>query len=146
MTPSLACAAMIKGFEGLRLAAYRDIGGVWTIGYGHTGPDVTPGLVITQEQAEALFAADLTQAGVETDELLDGAEVTQGQFDALTSFTFNLGGHALMGSTLLEKIWQGDLQGAEDEFLKWDHVGGLVNAGLLRRRTAERWMFLGAAT
>lgn len=143
MTPSEACAVMIKGFEGVRLAAYRDIGGVWTIGYGHTGPDVTPGLVITLERAEELFAGDLAQAGIETDELLDGASVTQGQFDALTSFAFNLGAHALMGSTLLEKIWQGDLAGAADEFLRWDHVGGLVVQGLLRRRKAEREMFLG---
>lgn len=142
MTPSAACAAFIKSFEGCRLAAYRDRGGAWTIGYGHTGPDVTPGLQISQEWADELFREDLASMGEAVDELLDGVAVGQPQFDALTSFAFNLGEHALMGSTLLQKIWQGDFLSAGDEFLKWDHVGGLVVAGLLRRRQAERRLFL----
>ncbi len=131
---------LIKSFEGLRLTAYRDPGGVLTIGYGHTGSDVKPGEHITQARAEALLRSDTgwAQAAVRRDVKVP---LTQGQFDALTSFTFNLGAGALGSSTLLKKLNAHDYAGAQKEFGKWVHAGGQVLPGLVRRRAAEAKLF-----
>jgi len=148
VTPSEACFSHLRGFEGLSLKAIRDVGTTWEIGYGHDStPEepVHPSDEITEADAEELLERDVAKIAVEVDELLDGAEVTQNQYDAFICLAYNIGPHALMGSTLLQLFWQGDIQGAADEFLKWDHVGGLVNAGLAKRRAAERAMFLGEA-
>lgn len=69
-------------------------------------------------------------------------DFTQDEFDALVDFAFNLGIGALAGSTLLKKLNAGDIEGAADEFLKWDHAGGKVLAGLTKRRQGERALFL----
>lgn len=131
---------LIKAFEGLRLNAYRCPAGVPTIGYGHT-KDVVMGTKITAEDAEELLRGDLE---VFEDGVAEAVKLslTQGQFDALVSFSFNLGVGALRKSTLLKKLNMGDIEGAADEFLKWNRAGGKVLPGLVKRRKAERELFL----
>ncbi len=131
---------LIKGFEGLRLQAYRDPAGVWTIGYGHTGGDVRPGMTISPARAEELLRHD---TGWAQDAVRRSVKVplTQGQFDALTSFTYNLGAGALASSTLVKKLNTGDYAGAQKEFGRWVHAGGEVLLGLVRRRAAEAKLF-----
>lgn len=133
--------ALIKSFESLRLAAYQDQKGIWTCGWGHTGADVVEGTTCTPEQAEEWFLQD-TQAAVHGVDASLTTNVTQGQFDALVSFTFNVGVGAEAHSTLAKRINARDFAGAAAEFLKWDHVNGVPNAGLLRRRQAEQALFL----
>lgn len=144
MQLSLQGEALIKSFEALRLAAYLDQGGVPTIGWGHTGPEVKMGLTCDPSSAEAWFRADTAGACKAINRLVDVA-ITQSQFDALVSFTFNVGIGALTGSTLLRLLNGGDTTGAADQFLAWDKVSGVQNAGLSRRRAAERALFLGLA-
>lgn len=144
MSLSQAGLDMIKGFEGLRLTAYQDSAGVWTIGYGHTGPDVRPGMTITQARAEQLLRQDVARF---EQAVRDAVRVplTQNQFDALVSFSFNVGAGAFRGSTLLSKLNAGDYAGAQAEFGRWVHAGGQRLEGLVRRRTAEAELFGGRA-
>ena len=144
--------ALIKHFESCRLVAYPDPGtgnAPWTIGWGHTGPEVKPGLIWTQEQADHALLLDLKQ--FERDVLfLVNVPLTQAQFDALVSFTFNVGSdidedtlaEGLGDSTLLKKLNAGDYAGASREFLKWNRAGRKVLPGLTRRRNAEMALFL----
>lgn len=115
----------LKGFEGLRLEAYKDARGVWTIGYGHTY-GVKEGQKITSKQAETLLRGDLLPC----EKAVTGLGVwTQGQFDALVDFAFNLGIDALMKSTLLRKIrLNATKEEITAEFLRWNkiHVNGKV--------------------
>jgi lysozyme len=136
--------ALTKSFEGLALAAYADQGGVWTIGYGHTGRGVYAGLTITEEQAEVFLHGDVagTVAGVNR---MVTAAIRQSQFDALLDFALNLGCATLLRSTLLRLVNAGDFAGAAEQFLLWDHVGGVVVPGLLRRRRAEVELFQAVA-
>uniref|UniRef100_C5CJR6 Lysozyme n=1 Tax=Variovorax paradoxus (strain S110) TaxID=543728 RepID=C5CJR6_VARPS len=135
-------------FEQCRLEAYPDPGtggAPWTIGWGDTGPDVVPGLVITQEEADQRYANRLHrefEPGVV--DLLQ-REPTQAQFDALVSLAYNIGLANFRGSTVLRKFNQGDDIGAADAILMWNKAGGKVMLGLKRRRTAERARFLGAS-
>ncbi|PDO81910.1 lysozyme [Kosakonia sacchari] len=140
--------ALIKQFEGLRLTAYQDSVGVWTIGYGWTQPvdgkPIRARMTIKEETAERLLRTGLV--GYESDvSKLVKVKLTQGQFDALVSFAYNLGARALSTSTLLKKLNAGDYRGAADEFLRWNKAGGQVLAGLTRRREAERALFLDGA-
>ena len=131
----------IRKHEGLRLKAYRDSGGKWTIGYGSTR-EVSSSLIITEWQAEVRLHDDVTIAEDCVNKCVT-VPLTQGQFDALISFVFNLGCHALRHSTLLQRLNAGeDRAGVSDEFLKWDFSSGKASAGLLARREAERDMFL----
>lgn len=132
---------LIKGFEQLRLVAYQDDKGVWTIGWGHTGPEVVEGLTCTTEQAETWFQEDTLWAVKGVNDSLT-TNVSQQQFDALTSFTFNVGVGAEAHSTMVKLVNARDLAGAAAEFPKWDHVDGVVNAGLLWRRRQEQRIFL----
>jgi lysozyme len=141
MEYSEAGLAKTKEFEGLRLNAYQDSGGVWTIGYGHTGKDVKRGMTITQEQADDLLKKDL-QWAVDCVNKAVRQTVNQNQFDAMVDFTFNIGCGAFGGSTLLRRFNAGDSAGAADEFLRWKFVKGVVIAGLLRRRESDRQLFL----
>ncbi len=134
---------LTKTFEGCQLSAYADQGGVWTIGYGHTGPGVHAGLTITQQQADAFLESD-TAGAVACVNRLVTAPIVQCQFDALVDFTFNLGCASLANSTLLRDVNTGDFDGAANEFLRWDHVNGMVIPGLLRRRQAEAQLFRSA--
>ncbi|UJB32647.1 MULTISPECIES: lysozyme [Chromobacterium] len=132
---------LIQQFEGLRLKAYQDAVGVWTIGYGHTGPDVTPGLVISQAQADALLARDLNRFETGVSRLVS-VPLNQNQFDALLSFSYNLGLGSLQNSTLLRLLNQRDYAGAAAQFPRWNKAGGKVLPGLTRRRAAEQALFL----
>jgi len=137
--------ALIQNFEGCHLKAYPDPktgGDPWTIGYGHTGKDVAKGQVITQMRAEELLRADLARFEAGVSAALT-RPVTQSQFDAIVSFAFNCGLGALRGSTLLRMVNSGHIEIAADEFLKWISRGTPVEKGLLRRRKAERALFLG---
>ena len=144
MTPSKNCYDLIKEFEGCKLEAYPDPGtggAPWTIGYGHTGPDVHPGLTITQEQAEELLMQDIKKAAAAVNAKVTG-DITQEEFDALVDFVFNVGAGNFAASTLLKKVNSGDIHGAAAEFEKWDMAAGKHMAGLLRRRHAEAEEFL----
>ena len=132
---------LIRDFEGLRLSAYRDAVGVLTIGYGHTR-GVRPGQVITRAEAEKLLSADLEPIERQLTADLGEDGVLQCQFDALCSFCFNLGIGAYMHSTLRKYVKAGRDADADKEFGKWVHAGGRVLPGLVRRRKAERKMFL----
>jgi lysozyme len=140
LTYSVKGMAITEMFEGCRLVAYQDQVGVWTIGYGHTGPDVTPGLTITLAQAQALLGRDVSSAAacVNNSVLV---KLTQEEFDALVDFVFNVGAGAFKGSSLLRDLNAGDFAGAAAQFELWDHAGGVVNPGLLRRRQAEAALF-----
>lgn len=139
-TTSEAGQRLIAKFEGLRLDSYQDQKGVWTIGYGHTGPDVTPGLSITQELAEHLLSKDLQVAELVVNHTVK-VLLDQNEFDALVSFVFNLGGRSLANSTLLTLLNKGDKAGAAAQFKRWNHVGGVENLGLTKRRAAEAELF-----
>ena len=130
---------LVKRFEGLRLGAYQDAAGVWTIGYGHTG-NVRPGQRIAEAQAEQLLRKDVSWAEEAVRKNVD-VPLSQGQFDALVSFTFNLGAGALQRSTLLRKLNAGDHAGAQAEFGRFVHAGGHVLPGLVRRRADEAELF-----
>lgn len=132
--------ALTKSFEGLHLEAYRDCAGVWTIGYGHTGPGVITGQVVDELQAEALLQADLADATACVNRTVKVA-LSQGQFDAMVDFCFNAGRGNFAQSTLLKKVNSGDLAGALAQFALWVHAGGLIVAGLVRRRKAEAELF-----
>jgi len=137
--------ALIKRFEGCELKAYQDSVGVWTIGYGWTQPvngkKVAAGMVIDLSTAERLLKCGLVQYEQGVNQLLK-VKITQGQFDALVSFAYNLGLRALSTSTLLRKLNSGNQHGAADEFGKWVNAGGKQLAGLVKRRAAERELFL----
>jgi lysozyme len=133
---------MIEGFEGLRLTAYQDARDIWTIGYGHTGPDVKPGLTITREEAQAFLEQDVAKAMWAINQAVK-VPLTQGEFDALSDFVYNAGIGAFGTSTLLKKLNAGDYAGAAAEFDKWDHAGARLCSGLLRRRQAETAEFSG---
>ncbi|MCU6263604.1 lysozyme [Serratia ureilytica] len=136
---------LIKRFEGLRLKAYQDSVGVWTIGYGWTQPidgkKVGPGMQIDQATADRLLKCGVVQYEQGVNQLVK-VKITQGQFDALVSFAYNLGLRSLSTSTLLKKLNAGDKAGAADEFGKWANAGGKRLKGLVARRAAEREMFL----
>lgn len=132
---------LIKSFEELRLVAYQDQKGIWTIGWGHTGSEVVEGFTCTPEQAEQWFIEDTQFADNGVNASIH-THVTQNQFDALVSFTFNVGVGAEAHSTMAKLINARNFIGAAAEFPKWDHVNGVVNAGLQRRRLAEQALFL----
>ncbi|MBH8916633.1 lysozyme [Pseudomonas aeruginosa] len=131
---------LIKSFEGLRLSAYQDSVGVWTIGYGTTR-GVTPYMTITVEQAERMLANDIQRFEPELDKLVK-VPLNQNQWDALMSFVYNLGSANLASSTLLKLLNKGDYRGAADQFPRWVNAGGKRLEGLVKRRTAERALFL----
>ena len=135
--------ALTKRYEGLRCSAYQDSGGVWTIGYGHTGHDVTPGKVITELEAEVLLRADLRGAVECVNASLKVAAVEQNHFDALVDFCFNAGRGNFAHSTLLAKVNAKEFASAADQFGLWINVNGQPSRGLQRRRAAEAAMFRG---
>lgn len=134
--------ALIKRFESCKLAAYQDQRGVWTVGWGHTGPAVTSQSVCSQADADLWLIQDTYAAQRAVNATVDVA-MTQNQFDALVSFTFNVGVGSEAHSTLVQILNAGNPAGAADQFLAWNHVDGVVDAGLTRRRAAERALFLG---
>ncbi|UTL79542.1 lysozyme [Pseudomonas putida] len=135
--------SLIKSFEGLHLQAYQDAVGVWTIGYGTTR-GVNAGMSITKEQAERMLLNDVQRFEPEVERLIM-APLSQNQWDALISFTYNLGAANLESSTLRRLLNAGDYAGAAGQFPRWNKAGGKVLQGLVRRRAAEREMFLEAS-
>lgn len=147
MTYGKAGIALTESFEaasGPVLVAYADklANGKPTVGWGHTGPDVHVGAVWTYAQCVAALHADYAWAENVVNNLVT-ITVTQGEFDALVDFTFNVGADNFAKSTLLKDLNAGDIQGAADQFDVWDHASGKVVAGLLRRRWAETNLFTG---
>jgi lysozyme len=143
---------LIKSFEGLRLSAYRDVAGIWTIGYGsthyHDGKPVKPGDKLADEQqADALFSNTLGQYEDAVNQYVK-VPLTQSQFDALVSFTYNEGTGALKESTLLKKLNEKDYVDAADQFLVWNKITSPqtgekeVCTDLSVRRRQERQLFL----
>jgi lysozyme len=139
-TYSATGLSLTERFEGCKLTAYQDQAGVWTIGYGHTGPDVAEGLSITSEQAEALLAKDVSGASACVNRVVT-VQLTQNEFDALVDFVFNLGAGAFEGSTLLKDLNASNFTAAAGQIDLWDRAGGAVVAGLLRRRQADTDLF-----
>lgn len=126
----------IRQWEGLRLTPYRDAGGVWTVGYGHTGADVRPGRAITQATADALLRQDLGRFEAAVERAV-AVPLTDGQFGALVSFAFNVGEAAFARSTLVLRLNGGDYDAVPAQLGRWVHVGGRRVQGLVNRRAAE---------
>ncbi len=131
---------LIKNFEGCKLKSYLDTGGILTVGYGHTGPDVTSGQIITQAIADALLARDLAKFETGVSNLVTST-INENQFAAMVVFSYNVGLGNLKSSTLLKKVNASDFAGAAAEFLRWNKDNGTVLAGLTRRREAEKSLF-----
>jgi lysozyme len=127
--------ALIRRFEGLRLRAYLCPAGVWTCGYGSTGPDVTRDTVWTVKQAEERMQQDALKFLVATRNLCP--QLTGEPQEAIADFAYNLGTTRLAGSTLRRKLNAGDLPGARRELSKWVRGGGRVLPGLIVRRASE---------
>ncbi|MBB5520080.1 lysozyme [Amphiplicatus metriothermophilus] len=162
---SPAGLALIKRFEGLRLEAYRDAAGVWTIGYGHTSKALDAAaeaatgeqrprfsiekgrVVIDEADAEALLRADAGRFEQAVRAAV-AVPLEQHEFDALVSLAFNIGAAAFAGSTVVKRLNRGDRAGAAEAILWWDkaRINGKYRRveGLARRRAAERALFLGA--
>ena len=140
MNVSPNCAAITKQFEGCQLEAYQCPAGKWTVGYGHTGPDVYKGLKIDQARADQLLMLDLQSAQNTVNNLVE-PQISQNQFDALCDFVFNVGAGNFGTSTLLKKVNAQDYAGALQEFPKWNKGGGKVLPGLTKRRAAEAELF-----
>ncbi len=137
---------LIQTFEGFSAEPYQDSVGVWTIGYGSTytsmGEPVTANHSrITKEEATDLLLMGIGDAEQAVRRLIK-VPLTPNQFDALTSFTYNVGPGALQRSTLRMKLNRAQYDRAADELLRWDKAGGNVLRGLTRRRAAERSLFL----
>lgn len=133
-----------KDAENCRLVAYPDPGtgaAPWTIGWGHTGPEVHPGLVWTQAQADAQLLTDMAKSEANVRAVVT-IRLTIEEFTALCDFDFNIGNGNFDSSTLLKKLNVGDIDGAVAEFAKWNMAGGKVLAGLVARRDAEKALFL----
>jgi lysozyme len=134
---------LIKQFEGLRLIAYKDVAGIETVGYGHTGSDVYPGLKITEEKAQSLLLDD-TQSAQNCVNNTVQVNLNQNEFDALVSFVFNIGITAFSESTLLKKLNAGnDKTEVASEFSRWVKAGSDQPVpGLVKRREKEKELFL----
>lgn len=133
---------LVKEFEGCALKSYQDIGGVWTIGWGCVHV-VFPNMTITQDQANERLQRDLEDTMNRVKAQVD-VPLNDNQLAALISFTYNEGAGHLHESTLLAKLNESQFQEAADAFLLWDKCRGATVPGLLRRRQAERGLFLSA--
>lgn len=140
MKTSPAGRALIRQFEDCRLEAYLCPAGIWTIGVGHTR-GVKKGDRCSAQQADVWLTQDLEDAEAAV-AMLVKAPLTQAQFDALVSFTFNLGAKALAESTLLILLNKRNYPAAADQFGRWVHSKGQKLGGLVRRRAAEAALFL----
>lgn len=146
MNINQATVNLVKEFEGCKLEAYQDIVGVWTIGYGTTegaGLGVVPkaGMKITQEEAELLLMSGLKKFAEQIKPKFT-REINDNQFGALLSLAYNIGPHAFSRSSALMMVNEGQFVKASDAILLWNKAGGKVSKGLVRRREAERKLFL----
>lgn len=135
----------LKDFEGLKLQAYQDVAGVWTVGYGATGPKVNSLTIWTTDKAEADLRSRVITLGAEIFNMAK-VDLTDPQLAALICLVYNIGLGAFKSSTLLKLLNAGDYQGAADQFVRWNKV--TVNGekrtlgGLVTRRARERDLFL----
>jgi len=147
MKTSPAGRAAIAAREGNVLTAYRDSVGILTIGVGHTSaagaPQVAVGLKISAAESDAILSRDLAKFEAAVSNAVK-VPLNQNEFDALVSLSFNIGGGAFSGSTLVRKLNAGDRAGAANQFLVWNKAGGKTLKGLSTRREAERKQFLGS--
>lgn len=138
--------ALLKQFEGCSLTVYKDSAGLFTVGYGHligdgkNLPNISK-YKLTQKQADMLLQYDVIPREKAVERLCP-VPLTQNEFDALVSFTFNLGAGALQRSTLRQKLNRGDKAGAAKVLLKYNRAGGRVVRGLIKRRIAEYNLFM----
>lgn len=130
-----ALYALIKRFEGCKLTPYLCPAGVWTCGWGSTGPDVFPGRVWTQEYADKRLEMDAIKfaRGV----VMACPDVSGSRLCALADFAYNMGLGAFRGSTLRRKVNDEDWHGAREQIMRWNKAGGRVLNGLTLRRSAE---------
>jgi lysozyme len=133
--------ALTKSFEQCRLKAYQDSGGVWSVGWGDTGPDIVEGTVWTQAECDLALTARLAEFVANVNHYVT-EPINQNQFDALVDFDYNDGQGALEGSTLLRLVNQGQFSAAATQFGLWIHDNGKVLEGLVRRRAAEQRLFM----
>ena len=133
--------ALIKKFEGCELEAYQCSAGVSTIGYGHT-KGVEEGMTITKDQAEQMLLEELVEYEVAVEEAVDN-QLDQCMFDALVSWTYNLGPTNLNNSTMLKVLNAGEYDEVPAQIKRWNKAGGKVLQGLIRRREAEALLFEG---
>lgn len=151
---------LIEGFEGLFLQSYDDatdhivqrgqrVLGTLTIGYGHTSvagpPRVYVGMTISAQMADAILSSDLTAVELEVQHLVR-VPLNQNQFDALVSFQFNTGWLAHANCSLLSALNSGNYRVADEDFMLYDRASGHVEQGLVRRREAEKQLFLTGVT
>ncbi len=137
---SVAGLSLIMSSEGLRTTAYPDPGthgAPWTICYGHTGPEVRPGLTVSHTQCERWLNEDTLKAQSVVQTYVD-VPLKQGEYDAYTSFVYNLGEVRFRDSTMLLKLNAGDHAGACNQFPLWVYADGRVLEGLAVRRTKEQ--------
>ena len=132
---------LIKHFEGCELKAYKCPAGVWTIGYGHT-KGVEPGDEWSEDHANHMLEVELEEYEGYVSKYVT-APLGQNQFDALVSWTYNLGGGNLSASTMLKVLNAGEYEEVPNQMLRWNKAGGKVLEGLTRRRQAEGDMFCG---
>lgn len=140
MTISPNGISFIESLEGIKLQAYADSSGVWTIGVGHTA-GVKQGDTCNQQQVDQWLLEDLGVAEACINDCVT-VPLSQNQYDALVSFTFNVGCHAFRTSTLLVLLNRGQIAGAANQFLAWNRAGGNAVTGLTNRRIRERELFL----
>ena len=141
MKPSQACIEFIKEWEKLRLIAYQDGGGVWTIGWGHT-EYVEPGDTCTEQEAKEFLRQDVQEAAGAIDDFVD-VEMTQPMYDALVSWAYNCDREAVKNSTLVRLLNAGhSKEVVAAQLPRWNKDNGKVVPGLTRRQKAERVLFL----
>jgi len=133
--------SLIKKFEGCELEAYKCAAGVWTIGYGHT-KDVKERDSILKEDAESMLVHELQEYCNDVD-IAVKVDLKQNEFDALVSWTYNLGPTNLNSSTMLRVLNEGNHDEVPAQMKRWNKASGEVKQGLVRRREAEALMFEG---
>lgn len=132
---------IIKQFEGCRLESYQDAVGIWTIGWGHTSPDIKEGLQWTQTQCDDALKKDVANTETKIAQALR-VKVSDNMFSALVSFAYNIGVLKTTYSTLFKLTQDSRFTEAVVEFSKWNHAGGKVLPGLTARREAEAELFM----
>ena len=134
--------ALIKKFEGLRLTSYLCPRGIPTIGFGHTGPDVRLGMTINEREAEQYLAGDLMRFEHGVEEAVSGVSTSDEQFTAMVCLAYNIGMGRFRKSSVLKFHRQGKKLSAANSFLLWVFVNKRRTLGLVRRRNAERSLYV----
>lgn len=142
MTAASVATQFIQQREGCRLTAYPDSGGIWTVGWGSTGPDIVSGTVWTQAQAGFRLSVDVQSTANKVTNLLKRNSLSDSSIAAIVSFAYNVGTNALASSHFLACVNSGDDIGAAKALLAWDHVGQTEIKGLLIRRLDEAGLYL----